>query len=66
MPLVSIIVPVYNAQNYLDVCVNSILKQIFVDFELILIDDGSTDDSSSLCMEWCKKDIRIKKLSSRK
>ena len=60
MPLVSIIVPVYNAQSYLDACVNSILKQTFVDFELILINDGSTDNSDLLCMAWCKKDIRIK------
>ena len=45
MPQVSVIVPVYNAQNTLGRCVNSILSQTFRDLELILVDDGSTDGS---------------------
>lgn len=60
MPLVSIIVPVYNAQCYLNACIDSILKQTITDFELILINDGSTDASGTLCISWCQKDSRIK------
>ncbi len=44
-PIISIIIPVYNVQNYLPRCVDSILAQSFKDFELILVDDGSTDAS---------------------
>ena len=58
--LVSIIVPVYKAENYLSRCVNSILKQTFFDFELIFIDDGSPDKSGNLCDEFAKKDSRIR------
>ena len=46
MPEISIIVPVYNVENYIHKCVDSILNQTFSDFELILVDDGSTDDTS--------------------
>lgn len=60
MPTTSIIVPVYNAENYLSRCVDSILKQTFSDFELIFIDDGSPDSSGTLCDEYSKKDKRIK------
>ena len=49
MPRFSIVVPVYNVENYLPACVESILSQSFRDFELILIDDGSKDGSSELC-----------------
>ena len=59
MPTVSIIVPVYNAEKYLSRCINSILSQIYKDFELILIDDGSTDSSGSICDNFAKKDNRI-------
>lgn len=48
-PLVSVIVPVYNAQNTLSGCVNSILNQTFRNWELLLIDDGSTDKSCEIC-----------------
>ena len=51
MPKVSIIVPVYNAQETLRRCVDSILGQEYRDFELILADDGSTDSSPALCRE---------------
>ena len=56
----SIIVPVYNANKYINKCVHSILSQTFKDFELILVDDGSTDNSYELCKELEKKDNRIK------
>ena len=48
---VSVIVPVYNASDYLRRCINSILEQTFKNFELILIDDGSMDDSGEICDE---------------
>ena len=59
MPKVSIIVPVFNADRFLNQCVNSILKQTFVDWELLLVDDGSTDSSLSICQKYAKSDNRI-------
>ena len=56
----SIIVPVYNTAQYLPQCIESILKQSFKNWELILIDDGSTDGSAEICEEWAQKDARIK------
>ncbi|MCR5310178.1 MAG: glycosyltransferase, partial [Lachnospiraceae bacterium] len=58
--LISVIVPVYNAGVYLEKCVNSILDQTFTDFELLLVDDGSTDSSVKLCDEFAAKDPRVK------
>ena len=58
-PKISIIVPVYNSEKYLKQCIESILNQTFTDFELILIDDGSTDNSSDICDEFAKIDPRI-------
>src|SRR5690554_7749965 len=55
----SIIIPVYNSSVYLNNCIDSIVKQSYNDFELILIDDGSTDNSLSLCLNWQQKDDRI-------
>ena len=60
MSLISIIVPVYNAEKTLNRCVSSILSQTFQDWELLLIDDGSTDRSGKLCDEYAAKDQRIK------
>lgn len=57
--LVSIIVPVYNTEKYLNKCIDSILNQSFKDFELILVDDGSTDKSGTICDDYAKKDSRI-------
>lgn len=59
MPEISVIVPVYNAGVYLHQCVDSILNQRFKDFQLLLIDDGSTDGSSSVCDEYMVKDSRV-------
>ncbi|MBQ8596495.1 MAG: glycosyltransferase [Lachnospiraceae bacterium] len=58
-PLVSIIVPIYNAQEKIGRCIESILNQTYKDFELILLDDGSTDESGSICDAYAKKDDRI-------
>lgn len=57
--MISIIVPIYNASLYLRKCIESILAQTLSNFELILINDGSTDDSSSICKEYSQKDKRI-------
>lgn len=62
MPKISVIVPVYNVEKYLNRCVNSILVQTFKDFEIILIDDGSTDRSAEICDEWSYKNDKIKVL----
>lgn len=60
MPLLSIIIPVYQAKQYLGKCIDSIRMQHFSDFELILVDDGSNDGSELLCDEYAQKDNRIK------
>ena len=54
-PLVSIIIPVYNMEEYLDNCIKSIIRQTYSNFEILLIDDGSTDQSKSLCISWEKR-----------
>lgn len=58
--IISIIVPVYNAEKYLSTCINSILMQTYANFELILVDDGSKDNSGTICNEYVQKDNRIK------
>ncbi|WP_289681608.1 glycosyltransferase family 2 protein [Romboutsia ilealis] len=60
MPRFSIIIPVYNIQNYLENCLDKILNQSFNDYEIILINDGSTDDSGLICEKYKLKDNRIK------
>lgn len=60
MAVISVIVPVYNAEQYLDRCVQSIVSQTFSNLEIILIDDGSKDNSGVLCDAWVKKDSRIR------
>lgn len=57
--LISVIVPVYNAAQFLPRCVDSILNQDHTDFELLLIDDGSSDDSAQICDAYAKKDNRV-------
>ena len=59
MPQISVIVPVYNVEKYLHECVDSILVQTFTDFELILVNDGSQDNSGAICDEYANKDKRI-------
>lgn len=59
-PLISIIVPVYNARKYLKECINSIVNQTYTNLDIILIDDGSTDDSGEICDEYAKKEKRIR------
>lgn len=60
MPKLSVIVPVYNTEKYLRECIDSILTQTFTDFELILVNDGSTDGSGAICDEYADKDPRVK------
>ena len=57
---VSIIVPVYNAEKFLDRCVSSLANQTYKNLEIILVDDGSPDNSPKMCDEWAEKDSRIK------
>ena len=61
-PMVTIIVPVYNAEKTLRRCIDSVLDQEFSDFELLLVNDGSKDSSGSICQEYAKKDSRIRLL----
>lgn len=60
MPLISIIVPVYNSEKTINRCIDSILNQTFHDWELLLIDDGSNDQSSKICNQYAAADQRIK------
>ena len=60
MPKISVIVPIYNAEKYLERCVKSLIAQTFHDIEILLIDDGSTDASSILCARLKKEDSRIR------
>ena len=60
MKLLSIVVPVYNVEKYVEHCIASILSQSFNDFELILVDDGSTDSSGKICDDFALRDDRVK------
>lgn len=59
-PLVSVIVPVYNVEEYLHRCIDSLINQSYLNLEIILVDDGSSDRSSSICDEYAAKDNRIR------
>lgn len=59
-PQISIIIPVYNSEKYLGECLESITKQTFTDFEVLLINDGSTDKSGAICDQYADKDFRFK------
>ena len=59
-PMISVILPVYNVGEYLDVCMDSLERQTFSDMEILLINDGSTDDSADRCRSWAQKDDRIR------
>ncbi|MEH7129316.1 glycosyltransferase family 2 protein [Neobacillus drentensis] len=60
LPKISVVIPVYNVENYLHRCVDSVLNQSFQDFEIILIDDGSKDKSGKICDEYAQIDKRIR------
>lgn len=60
MPKFSIVVPVYNVEDYLDECVQSVINQTFTDWELVLVDDGSKDNSYKMCLDYANADNRIK------
>ncbi len=60
IPKVSVIVAVYNAQNYLAKCIDSLLAQTLTEFEVLLINDGSTDNSGAICDEYSQKDERVR------
>ena len=57
---ISIIIPVYNAESFLDKCIKSITDQSYMDYELLLINDGSSDRSEEICLSFAKCDNRIK------
>ena len=59
-PLISVIVPVYNVENYLDQCMESIVGQTYPHLEILMVDDGSTDNSGALCDQWAERDQRIR------
>lgn len=61
--IVSIIVPVYNVQEYIKDCINSIICQTYKELEIILVDDGSSDNSLQICKDMAQKDNRIVVLS---
>lgn len=58
-PMVSVIIPAFNAAEYLDRCIQSVLNQAFTDFELIILDDGSLDNTAEVCNKWERTDQRI-------
>jgi glycosyltransferase EpsJ len=62
---ISVIVPIYNVENYLEKCLNSILNQSFKNLELILVNDGSTDSSENICRKYKKKDDRVKLITKK-
>ena len=59
-PLISVIVPVYKVEKYLDECVESIVNQTYHNLEIILVDDGSPDNCPQMCDDWAKRDARIR------
>lgn len=59
-PLIGVIVPVYNVENYIERCIKSIISQTYYNLEIILVDDGSTDTSGEICEQYAKKDRRIR------
>ena len=63
MPEISVIVPVFNSRTYLKECIESVTNQIFSDWELLLVNDGSTDDSESICRSYAERDSRVKLIS---
>lgn len=64
-PAVSVILPVYNTEKYLPRCLDSLLGQTFSDFEILAVDNGSTDGSAAILHKYAQKDSRVRVLSSR-
>ena len=62
MPLLSVIVPIYNVEKYLKQCIESVIKQQLDSYELILVDDGSTDSSKSICDNYSENNANITKV----
>lgn len=62
-PLISIVIPIYNAAQYLDCCITSVLEQTYKNIEIILVNDGSSDRSAEICKEFAMRDVRIKSIS---
>ena len=60
LPLISVVVPVYRVEKYLDHCIQSIVEQTYPNLEILLVDDGSPDDSGAICDRWAQKDARIR------
>lgn len=65
-PLLSVIVPVYKVEKYLNRCLDSIIKQTYKNLEIILVDDGSPDNSGLICDEYALKDKRVKVIHQKK
>jgi CDP-glycerol glycerophosphotransferase len=63
MPRISVVVPIYNVEAYLDPCLRSIARQTFEDLEVIVVDDGSTDGSAAIAQRWVEKDPRFRLIS---
>lgn len=62
--LISIIIPVYNVEKYLDACLESVVSQTYKNFEAILVNDGSTDDSLKICNSYCERDPRFRTITT--
>ena len=60
MAKISVIIPVYGVEKYLDRCVESVVNQTYKDLEIILVDDGSPDNCPQMCDEWASRDARIR------
>lgn len=58
--ILSVVVPVYNVENYIGKCLDSIIAQTYVNWECVVVDDGSKDDSGQICDEYARKDSRIR------
>ena len=59
-PLVSVVIPMYNAEKFIDKCITHLVHQTYKNLEIIIVDDGSTDDCVNVCKQWAKQDKRIK------
>ena len=60
IPCISVVIPAYNAGKYIEKCIQSIISQDFKDMEIIIINDGSTDNTKEICEKYVKMDSRIK------